>query len=221
MRDLDYVILEPKIGFIRPMFYNIFKTQTVTITEVDKVDIENQIFIPQLPLVVGEEMVIECMIFSLRAYTKKAYDAYQRGLAKQKEAERLKTIEREVKFKIERADLAKQFWLDHKLPFKFSLEIKERLAGLSEKSSGNGCLKNTVIHIYLHEDYSNARFKRLKDDFLCSPVKSKHFGNWGGCLGEGQYDFDNEGNRGVPTCAACLEHMKKFHNAKKLEMTQD
>lgn len=99
------------------------------------------------------------------------------------------------------------FWSIYDIPFKFTVEIKERLSGLSANSGGNGHARNTVYHIFVKEDIKIGRSPLKPGSFLCSPVKSKHGANWSGSLGDGR----QHGDINPPvTCKACLKKLDKF-----------
>lgn len=87
------------------------------------------------------------------------------------------------------------FWDKYSINIPFTVEIKETLNGLSDKSMGNGYKKNTVTHLYLSD----------KKQYLCD--KKYDYGNWSGNLGEGL--FYNDIPR-IITCKKCLKLMQKY-----------
>lgn len=95
------------------------------------------------------------------------------------------------------------FYEQHPIPFAFSIEIKERLSGLSESSNGDGWGRNTVCHVFTHEAVAFGRLKRSPHQFLCSPVRAQGGANWSDSLGRDTYTND-DGVRPVPTCKQCL-----------------
>lgn len=97
------------------------------------------------------------------------------------------------------------FWKQYDIPFQFTVEIKERLSGLSFNSFSNGHARNTVYHIFLKEDWIDGRFKRAKASFLCDPVKSRYGGDWSGSLGNNHPDINPP-----ITCKSCLKKLDKF-----------
>lgn len=99
------------------------------------------------------------------------------------------------------------FWSRYNIPFQFTVEIKERLSGLSANSSGNGHARNTVYHIFTKEDCKIGRSHRKAGSFLCDPVKSRHGGDWSGSLGDGRLYYDI--NPPI-TCKSCLKKLDNF-----------
>lgn len=84
------------------------------------------------------------------------------------------------------------------LPFKWKSNIKQVLSGLSESSNGDGCKRNTVVHVWLLEDFKRGRFSRKKYDYLCSPKKTS---NWS----DGSISDDEI------TCKTCLQRAAKLY----------
>jgi hypothetical protein len=92
------------------------------------------------------------------------------------------------------------------IPVKWSSEIKEVLSGLNINSMGNGTKRNTVNHVFLHEELKSGKLFRETNSFLCSPVSSKHHGNWSGTLGEDKL------KRKV-SCKSCLKLANRFNQS--------
>jgi hypothetical protein len=74
---------------------------------------------------------------------------------------------------------------------------KLNLSGLSERSAGNGCKRNTVFHAMVLNSFNKGRLKRDRYDFLCGASKQKSFG-WTGVAGYG-YAID------CPKCKGAIE----------------
>ncbi len=202
------------LGEIRnPYMFDRFRERNVFVTDADSIVVNGIGFKPDVPLRVGEEITLSAPFWALRAHYVSEVAAYEAYRIQKKEKDRLDRIERERAEKEQyRLDSAK-FWAEHAdIPFRFSLEIKERLSGLSANSSGNGHAANTVTHIYLKEDYTKGKFKRFAGDFLCTPTNGRHGGDWSGTLGEDahRYTFDDEGVRRIPTCKQCLKALERF-----------
>jgi hypothetical protein len=60
------------------------------------------------------------------------------------------------------------------VPVNWSPEIKPVLSGLSEHSNGDGCRKNTKVHVYLRESLEG-RLRRSANSFLCRSSRGNHF----------------------------------------------
>lgn len=87
------------------------------------------------------------------------------------------------------------------IPFKWSVDHKVVISGLSENSWGCGTNRRTVMHVRVLEDFQDGRFKRKAGDFLCGKDDSVHQG----------YTDTSEGNKGVKvTCKQCLKVSKRF-----------
>lgn len=91
------------------------------------------------------------------------------------------------------------------IPVKWSPEIKQNLSGLSADSSGDAFKKNTVFHIYLHENLDSGRLKRNSKDYLCTQVSAKWGGNWSGTVGAQTENYK-------VTCKSCLKIANRFKN---------
>lgn len=132
---------------------------------------------------------------------KAEYDAYIQFKKDEKE-------QREKNRLIDKRKASDEFWLTYKFPFKYSLEIKEVLSGLSQNSLCNGANNATVLHLYLHEDFKDKKLIRKKDSFLCS--QTKKYGNWSGNLGDYGNEFDIWDIKNVVTCKQCLKLINRF-----------
>lgn len=156
------------------------------------------------PLIVGEPFIFRIGAYYPEIIYKRELDAYndycenekQAAIAKFKQHE-IKRLEPEKQHRIE-------FWAKYNIPFQFSIQIKEVLSGLGVNSNCTGTKRNSVTHIYLHENIEFGRVKRQSNDFLCSNSKARYGGNWSGTLELGS----DKGN--IVTCKQCLKLMEKF-----------
>lgn len=181
--------------FISPLFWNNFKGRQYILEANDRTIHDKKLLIENDP---------NTKIIVFGSWTPYAYD-YDKYLEhkKQLELDRQKAIDERKMFYENQKKEAIKFNNSLNIPVKWSSEIKQVLSGLNDGSSGNGCKKNTVNHIYLHEDLIQGKLKRLKNNFLCSTVKSKHHGNWSGTLG----DFGLEHK---VDCKQCLKIAERF-----------
>ncbi len=92
------------------------------------------------------------------------------------------------------------------LPFSWKAGFKAVLSGLTEKSSGNGINRATVMHVELTEDFKQGRLDRKAGDFLCSKDKGMEY------VDSEATAFDGEGKAYQPkiTCKACLKRAEKY-----------
>ena len=97
------------------------------------------------------------------------------------------------------------------LPVAWRISQKEVLSGLSERSSGDGCYKNTVAHLELLADLNAGRLKRNKNDLLCTSKSGSNGHSWsGGNFGITYKDGDGAEYMPQPTCKQCLKLLKRF-----------
>lgn len=96
------------------------------------------------------------------------------------------------------------FWKQYDIPFKFIVDIKPVLSGLSANSWGDGSNKATVYHIILKEELHNGKLKRNINDFLCSQPQGNHYYTPNSTL-----DIDNNIPNRV-TCKQCLKQLVKY-----------
>lgn len=206
MERSKYINLQPKKynqfvqnKMLRPVSAIVFDEKSIVFDNYELI-IED----PETCLRIGEAVYLQSSLGN-RVFLeyKNDVDAYEAF----KKAEKVR-IEKE---RIEKKRLESElFWKSYKFPFKFSLEIKEVLSGLSENSSCNGFNKATVLHLYLHENFNSGRFARAEKTFLCSESKSKSGANWGGILGEYSFKEDIYGIPNIVNCKQCLKLMKRF-----------
>lgn len=140
------------------------------------------------------------------AYVKSEYDAYQKerieSLIREKEADRLKALERKQK--------ADDFYKSLNFPVAYHVGVKEVLSGLSASSWGDGQKRNSAIHLILDEDFESGRLKRQKREFLCS--QQKQVANWSGQNDSQLYAHHGRDLKWVPeiTCKQCLKKLDKY-----------
>lgn len=173
-------------------------------TAEGKLNINGQLF-PCAQLEKGLEVRVFGEPYNVHVFSNADYQAYEKAWSKYRaELDWQQAVERK-KLAEQKAKLVKDFWAKYNIPFKFSMDIKERLSGLSANSSGNGTVKNTVLHVVLKEDYKEGRLQRKAGDFLCSPSVSKSGGNWSGTLGDGVHEQQN-----ICDCKGCMDKLKKW-----------
>ncbi len=139
----------------------------------------------------------------------KEEEAAQKRKLRQQQREEDERNERNLK-----REEVRKFYAQYKVPFRFKTEIKERLSGLREGSSGNGSARNTVLHLVTLEGFQEGRLKREGHQFLCSQSASKWSANWSGTLGDdlGQTWSDGSYNQyqAPITCKQCLKIMERW-----------
>jgi hypothetical protein len=93
-----------------------------------------------------------------------------------------------------------------RLPFQWTVAIKDVLSGLSESSWGDGRSKATVQHILVAENIDEGRLKRKARDLLCTPPRGSNGKRWSAQSDE-TYWVDGDGKRFAPavTCKQCLK----------------
>lgn len=99
---------------------------------------------------------------------------------------------------------AEDFWDQYDIPFEYDVAIKGRRSGLLRGSSGTGRTRQTVMHLFVKEAFTDGRLSREADTYLCS--------------NEAKFRFTEEGNTSdntksyTPsvTCQTCLERMKRW-----------
>lgn len=158
------------------------------------------------PLVNGTKVMVS---YNRNFYCEPLEDIEQRN-----ESVRLKWEEKaklESQRQLDTKAEAELFWANYKIPFEFTLGIKEVLSGLQMNSGCNGQKRNTVTHVVLTQDIKVGRIIRGKGDFLCSNSKSRWGANWSNTLGDGHWDWAN-GEKYLPkiTCASCLKKLEKY-----------
>ena len=87
------------------------------------------------------------------------------------------------------------------LPARWEPGIKDVLSGLSERSSGNGCSRATVVHVLLREPLQAGRLVRQAGDFLCTSAAGDNGKRWSGDAGLG---LDGHDRAAAVSCKACL-----------------
>lgn len=96
-----------------------------------------------------------------------------------------------------------------KLPFSYFVTHKVNLRMLHGRGIGSGAKKNAVFHIMTDEDFSQGRFKRKKEQFLCGGYSSYN----GETRSENAHEIDSKRLGTVPykvTCEKCLEIAERF-----------
>lgn len=193
MKSHKVTVLEP---FPSPFFWNDFRGKKY-ILEADQREINGK------AIKVEEDPQTKIIVFGSWEPHAQDYNSYLLKQIKDDRIRHLLPIVRRGKIKRDRAANLK-FNEALNIPVNWSSEIKEVLSGLNINSMGNGTKKNTVFHIYLKERLEAGKLKRDANNFLCSPVKSKHFGDWSGSLGD-------DGQEAKVTCKSCLKFAERFN----------
>lgn len=126
----------------------------------------------------------------------------------QAEQERQAQRERDRQVQADRADRlraeAETFNAQIKLPVAWTVGVKDRLSGLSERSWGDGHDRRTVYHVLLKEPLQRGALKRLAGDFLCTSASGGNGKNWSDQ--PERQSADSQGVRYWPkvTCKSCL-----------------
>lgn len=121
--------------------------------------------------------------------------------------------QQEQERKARRIQASQTFYSGLNIPFRFTIEVKEVLSGLSANSNGDGQKRNTVYHVYLKEAFQQGRLIRKAGDFLCSQSQARSGANWSDSLGQGTFTLDQDGTQPVPTCKQCLAALERFKKA--------
>lgn len=191
MRKLQVKI---ESAFISPLFWRDFNGGKFVLTNNEREILGNKISIEGSP----NADVIVFGSWNPYAYL---HDEYLLSIEQRKQ-DQAKEREQSLIAEAERKADAISFNESLNIPVKWSPEIKEVLSGLGASSQGNGYKKNTVIHVFLHEELQTGKLIRKPFTFLCSEPKTA--GNWSGALG-GQDNFNQK-----VTCITCLKVVKRF-----------
>ena len=100
---------------------------------------------------------------------------------------------------------AEEFWNQYDIPFAFDTAIKGRLSGLSRGSTGTGHARDTVIHLYTEEAFTDGRLSRDEGEYLCDPGASPSFE-----FAEERHVEDGEEYMPAVTCSTCLDRMARW-----------
>lgn len=73
---------------------------------------------------------------------------------------------------------ALNFRAQYRMPFRWSVGIKDRLGGLSSRSWGDGRSAATVEHLRVLEPFTAPRLTRQAGDFLCTARKGTNGRQW-------------------------------------------
>ena len=195
---------EPTRGILRfpdpfsPQLMRLFLDNFKTVIQNENgVMIGDTFFKAKTPLRIGESVVLKVMKWHILVfYEKEEIEWKNYWLLKEKQERELEEKSLETKITV--------FFDSYNFPFKYVVQHKEVLSGLGANSGGNGHSRRTVEHLYLVENFTDGKFKRLANSFLCSPVKSKSHGNW-----SGQLNRESE-RKSIVTCKQCLKLIRKY-----------
>lgn len=181
-----------------------------TTTHQDYIFVGSQKLFPSEKLIVGEAVKLGVWQRNFYLWYQSDINAYEsKKEALRAERDRLSRIKKQEQINL-KFRLSKNFWGNYQIPFKFEIQVKEVLSGLSEGSNGCGTKRNTKFHINLKEDYKEGRLVRKKGDFLCSNSKSKFGADWSGSIGVSSWDFDCDGVKRIVSCKSCLKKIERF-----------
>ena len=156
------------------------------------------------PFEVGDELYFYFDGYFFNIVKKDEYEAYLSQKEKEKAlALQINELEKQ-RFLIEQKEQAEKFWKNYSIPFKFTTSIKVVLSGLSANSWGDGSKKNSQMHLFFLEDYSNGRLSRKRGEYLCSQPKNRF------ALEDIALDMAKESSKEVVSCPQCLKMMDKF-----------
>lgn len=205
-------MIKHKIVNLQPVKYNenkhfefFSKLNVVTVTDKDRIVINGYELVCEdenESLEVGREVILTGSLYK-RVFLEYKEDVQNYTFFKETEKKRIEQERLE-----KRKANSESFWKSYNIPFKYSLEFKERLSGFSEHSCGNGTVKNSTLHLYVHEDFKSGKLVRTQHSFLCSEQKTN--ANWSGSLGENDFVNDIYGIPNVVECKHCLKLMKRF-----------
>lgn len=150
----------------------------------------------------NDEMVFYISYPYFHVSKKDKYEEYQKT---KKELQEVRQKKNSISSQYEsiREEIEKyEFWEQYKIPFKFVVDIKPVLSGLTERSWGNGCNRATVYHIRLRENIVQGKLKRKDDEYLCSQQSGNAYYK--------NSSVDINDMQEVVTCKQCLKIIEKF-----------
>ena len=193
--------------FLNPTWFNrvIYKNH-LTAVKGQSLDVEGVTLKVNAELPDGTEL----RVFFDRNFFAVLETEYQNDL-KLKEIAKAEADEKRRQALNQRRAEAEKFIATINLPVQWRISQKEVLSGLSERSNGNGCFKNTVQHIELLADLKAGRLQRSKNDFLCTTKSGSNGHSWSdGNFGITYKDGDGNTYTPRPTCRQCLKLIEKF-----------
>lgn len=149
----------------------------------------------------GDELYLKLRRDGFYVTKKDDTDEYE---LKEEEARKIRqkrnTLFLDLKYYEHKQEVA-TFWKMYEIPFKFQVDVKIVLSGLSASSNGDGCKSNTKYHIVLREDATVGRTVRNRGEFLCSQPKGRTY-----------FDFNEKNDfiDNIITCPDCLKKIEKF-----------
>ena len=187
---------------------------TGVVEEADCIRIAGLVLTSGTPLRIGERVRVWASQFSIEL--EYMADIEERQQARQWVADEMKRLEesRIARALDARRVASEQFYARQPVPFKFSIEVKERLSGLSASSNGDGFSRSTVYHIFTQQAVTIGRISRKEHDFLCSPAVANSAANWSGSLGNDNHR-ENTGFVRIPTCKRCLQLLQQLSKTTK------
>lgn len=152
-------------------------------------------------LPVGTSVTMEMGLYGTTVYLTSEFEADKAKKKAAREAElKLKDKEARERARKTRND-AKAFNDALRIPFKWGVDHKVVMSGLSQNSWGCGTNRRTVMHVRVLEAFKDGRLKRDVGDFLCGKDDSVNQG----------YTETSENDKFVKvTCSQCLKVAKRF-----------
>lgn len=150
----------------------------------------------------NDEMVFYKSYPYFHVSKKDKYEEYQKT---KKELQEVRQKKNSISSQYEsiREEIEKyEFWEQYKIPFKFVVDIKPVLSGLTERSWGNGCNRATVYHVRLRENITLGKLSRNSEDYLCSQQSGNAYYNIS--------RVDINDIQDVVTCKQCLKIIEKY-----------
>lgn len=198
--------------FIDPfMMRSLERVHKCIIIQPDYIEIgNNRLFAVNPPLRVGEAVLLRIGRMFVELEYESDHQAWLQAAEREREAKQAEKARQAAERQQQQIDLSKAFYAHYDVPFRFTIEVKEVLSGLSANSNGDGQRRNTVKHLFVQDGFTKGRLKRNAGDYLCSPSQARSGGNWSNNLGRGSFALDEEGTQPIPTCKQCLTALERF-----------
>lgn len=193
--------------FLNPLWFNnVINKNHLTKVKNDSLELDGVTLKVKNPLPDGTEL----RVFFDRNFYAVLESEYQDDI-KLKQTAKKEADEKRRKSLNQRREEASAFNSTINLPVEWRISQKEVLSGLSERSNGDGCYKNTVHHIELLTALNAGRLQRQPHDFLCTAKKGSNGKSWSDAnYGITYQDGDGNTYTPRPTCKQCLKLIEKF-----------
>ena len=191
-------------GFINPYWLNDVKGKENQATVISKTQIEllgQKLTIGEYyPVKIGETVYVSLYDgnFYFNTFLEKEEEEkrYKQRLEEEKSLELKKRKKRHIE--------ALTFNSRIKLPVKWRSVYKTVLSGLLQNSTGDGRKKNTVVHVLLEEELSDNRFRRKKDELLCTSIEKGKYS-----VIDAAEEYSDTTYQSKVTCKKCIEILSK------------